>query len=50
MVKTVIVQLTEQEREVVLKALEKYEPWLEEWDDRLELAELVTEIEELKAK
>lgn len=50
MTKVAILQLTEQEREIVIKALEKYESWLEDWEDRLEVAELVTELEYLKAK
>lgn len=50
MTKTVMIQLTEQEREIMIKALEKYESWLVEWEDRLEVAELITELEDLKAK
>lgn len=50
MVKTVIVRLTEQERGIMIKALEKYELWLERWDDRMEVAHLIVEIEDLKAK
>ena len=48
--KTVIIQLTEQERETMIKALEKYELGLERWADRVEVTNLIVEIEDLKAK
>lgn len=47
---TVVLQLTEQEREIIIQALDIYEGWMSGWDETIKVRSLREEIEDLKAK